>query len=356
MLRTMQRKLAVDPRAGLGVAAGADASELRAAFLQLTKEFHPAKFARESPDVVRLSNEVFLSLREAYDQLAAAAKATPRAAPAARGSAPPPTAPASRPPQPSAPPAAAATAPASRPPQPSPAPTSRPAGANPAATATPPRGVPITPAAATLRSDPGRSAPVATGSGAGPRPQAPAPVSSTPTPNPAAAKPAATATAAATAAATAPKRPLVSFGGAPATRPAAAATVAQDGAARPPTAAAPVAAPAATRAAPAPTASSEEAEFAQAVGLLNQRRWKAAKAAFLALASRVPNERRYRAYLALARGLEAQDDNRHDEARAELGRALTFDPELAAARRALDVLEAASAGGDSSLLDRLRRK
>jgi tetratricopeptide (TPR) repeat protein len=42
---------------------------VRAAFLEVTKQFHPSRFARRDRDIVRQANEVFLRLKAAYDQL-----------------------------------------------------------------------------------------------------------------------------------------------------------------------------------------------------------------------------------------------------------------------------------------------
>lgn len=69
-LATMQARLARDPSAALGLPANATAEDLRAAFLALTKQFHPVRFGRMSIDTQKLSNEVFLALRAAHDALA----------------------------------------------------------------------------------------------------------------------------------------------------------------------------------------------------------------------------------------------------------------------------------------------
>jgi len=83
-LAAMAPRLGEPPHALLGVAADAPPDVLRAAFLRLTKRYHPTKFARFSPDVVRLANEVFLTIKRAYDQLAAAS-AVPRPTAVASG-------------------------------------------------------------------------------------------------------------------------------------------------------------------------------------------------------------------------------------------------------------------------------
>lgn len=87
VLAEMQDRLARDPLAALGIATDATTEDVRAAFLELTKQYHPVRFGRMALDIQRLSNEVFLALRAAHDTVAKAAR--PR-----RVSAPPATAPA----------------------------------------------------------------------------------------------------------------------------------------------------------------------------------------------------------------------------------------------------------------------
>ena len=65
----MQVRLSRDPHEALGIPGGATAPEIRHAFLTLTKQYHPAKFARMAVDVQKLANEVFLMLRAAHDNL-----------------------------------------------------------------------------------------------------------------------------------------------------------------------------------------------------------------------------------------------------------------------------------------------
>jgi hypothetical protein len=65
----MQSRLLQAPHIVLGVAELASAEQVRSAFLELTKQFHPARFGRMSPDVQRLSNEVFLGIKSAHDQM-----------------------------------------------------------------------------------------------------------------------------------------------------------------------------------------------------------------------------------------------------------------------------------------------
>ena len=71
-LATMQERLSKGPNTALGLGIDPSGEEVRAAFLQLTKQYHPARFARMANDIQRLSNEVFLALRAAHDHLAKA--------------------------------------------------------------------------------------------------------------------------------------------------------------------------------------------------------------------------------------------------------------------------------------------
>lgn len=108
-----------DARVALGLRPSDDAAAARRAFMALCKVYHPAKFARFSASTVRLSNEVFLAIRRAYESIGAA---SPTPAAPAMSSAPPPRAPTSPPPE-------------------------RPSGAVPRIVRfTPPTGVPVAPA------------------------------------------------------------------------------------------------------------------------------------------------------------------------------------------------------------------
>jgi hypothetical protein len=196
---------AKDARAVLGLGPNDGDAAARAAFHALCKRYHPARFARSSPETVRLANEAFLAIKRAYDGLV-------RPAPAARAG--------------------------------------------------------------------DRTGPI---------------------PRPAIAPPAA-------------KAPAVA-------RPPASAPVAPKPPDKPPP--------------PPPT---EEQRFAGALEMLRHLVWRDAERAFGELAVAAPADRRYRAYRHYARGRVAQDDGRVAEARAEWERALRLDPELAAARAAIDSL------------------
>ena len=70
VLAEMQERVTRGPHATLGITTHATATDIRTAFLQLTKIYHPARFARMAVEIQRLSNEVFLTLRAAHDSLA----------------------------------------------------------------------------------------------------------------------------------------------------------------------------------------------------------------------------------------------------------------------------------------------
>lgn len=55
-----------DPFAALGVAYDADDGAVRAAFLTATKQLHPNRFARRDREVLRVANEVYLRVKDAY--------------------------------------------------------------------------------------------------------------------------------------------------------------------------------------------------------------------------------------------------------------------------------------------------
>lgn len=69
VLADMQERLARGPFVALGLTASSTPEDARAAFLQLTKHFHPVRFGRMAADTQKLANEVFLSLRAAHDSV-----------------------------------------------------------------------------------------------------------------------------------------------------------------------------------------------------------------------------------------------------------------------------------------------
>jgi hypothetical protein len=68
-LADMQERLARGPIVALGLTSSSTPEDARAAFLQLTKHYHPVRFGRMAADVQKLANEVFLSLRAAHDSV-----------------------------------------------------------------------------------------------------------------------------------------------------------------------------------------------------------------------------------------------------------------------------------------------
>jgi tetratricopeptide (TPR) repeat protein len=69
----------------LGLEPGADPAQVRSRFLQITRRYHPNRFARRSPEVSRCANEVFLLFRRAYEQARAPGEQGPARAPARQG-------------------------------------------------------------------------------------------------------------------------------------------------------------------------------------------------------------------------------------------------------------------------------
>jgi hypothetical protein len=88
----MQGRISLGPYRALGVDEGATPEQLRAAFLSLTKTFHPARFGRMAVEVQKLSTEVFLGIKGAHETLRKSIGAparpqtnAPNAAPIANG-------------------------------------------------------------------------------------------------------------------------------------------------------------------------------------------------------------------------------------------------------------------------------
>jgi tetratricopeptide (TPR) repeat protein len=348
LLEQMRLRLERGAHAALGVPEAASLPVARAAFLQLTKTYHPAKFAREAPDVVRQANEIFLALRAAYDQVtqqgrrasqvmpasAAIGRSTGSVAARAGGGSPPPPIgqPGSQPlaTQPSAPSATSSSS------------------SLPAAAAAPPvvslKPAVATPAGSSAQRQPAKPSPspaakpgsgTVSGVGAPPRLDRPQQVGARP------------GAAPATPGAPAPSAAPAGAVPAPARAPAPAAVV--KGTTQLPKLSDGVA------------PGSEEADLEIAMHYIKRKQWSDARKQLHALAARVPADKRYRALLSYARGREQQDDGRHDEARAEFNRALQLDPDLYMAKNALQQLgsvasdepEKPSGGG---LFSRLFRK
>src|SRR5829696_7080838 len=78
ILAEMQDRLMGGPHSALGVSPQASPVEIRTAFLELTKIYHPVRFGRLSTDTQKLSNEVFLAIRAAHDAIARPVRGSPR--------------------------------------------------------------------------------------------------------------------------------------------------------------------------------------------------------------------------------------------------------------------------------------
>lgn len=259
---------AKDARAVLGLSAQAGAPEARTAFHTLCKKYHPARFARSSPETIRLANEAFLAIKRAYDGLV-------------------------------------------RPPDAAPRPISdAPSGRTTVA-------IPVVPRTTTPIARPTEKTP------------APARVT-TPIPRP---------TDRSTDKLPAQRHPT------PPTQPVF----------RPTVPIAPIPRATAKTAAIDPPAT-EEQRFASALELLRRRLWKDADKVLGELSVSVPTDRRYRAYRHYARGRMAQDEGRLDEARGEWERALRLEPELTAARAAIDSLPEPPKPSGGGLLSKLFKR
>ena len=299
-LAEMQGRISRGPSSALGVASEASPEQVRAAFLTLTKQFHPARFGRMSSDVQRLSNEVFLGIKSAHEAMMRALGAPMRSGLGSgprTGTIPVLTAEGS---------------------------SRTPAGPNPVlrgrgTTSQPPLGRPqsptpsrtMTPARAGSPTNPVTSR-TATGTPSAPHSTPPLGVRI------------------ATPPATRPGTPPTARPGTPPIRPASppllppkpaihdADTIRGTGAQQ--------------RTAPV---FDERIELQQALDLMAAKNWLAARQAMHALAARVPQSKQYRALLCYTRGREAQATGRGEEAALEFQRALQLDPELSQAKSAL---------------------
>ena len=287
----MQARLARSAYDALDIPAGDVAPEqVRTAFLELTKTYHPAKFARMAPELYKLANEVFLGLRAAYDQLSRT-----RSAPPVRQSGQLPFIPAKTPGQ------GTAAIPVVR----QPPPRNMPPAPSPAITPATQRGVPPAPSSSiappTQRGVPAPSRPTTSQ-------QVPL------------ARPGTANNRPGTQPATQQIRRMTPVGGVPAIstgqRPAA---------------------PQPTPAGGMPNAKPPEPELAGVYDQLSKGQWEQARATLNALIALQPRPR-YRALLQYSLGREAQLSRRLDEARVELQGALEIDPDLQLAKTALGEL------------------
>ena len=302
-LRDSLDRLQKAPFDFLGVGADPTAGQARAAFLSLTKTFHPTKFARFSPDTVRLANEVFLALKRVCENVGRPAVApapvrttAPRAAQISPGGRR----------EPVISPSATSASSSGPIPQTSPQTSVRlrrqdaPAlGSSDRVPAAPPTSGPI-PSAGSPATDlrPSRTTPIrGVPTGTSVRMNASAPM------EPAPPTPASTA-----------RMPRLDVG------------------------------------------DNERGHFEQALELLRRRLWSDAERMFTQLSVAVPTDKRYRAYRDYARGRIAQDLGRHDEARTEWQRALALDPTLMAAKLALEQLPEPEPTKPTGFLGKLFRR
>jgi hypothetical protein len=351
VLAEMQMRISQGPYSALSVAESASAEEVRAAFLQLTKQFHPARFGRMSNDVHRLANEVFLGIKGAHDQLikylgssgriptarhssavpivnssqggtvrgtglVARTQTQPQTSPIARGTdraGTRPSAPALTPPSGLPRPSTPLTTPSSgtqRAPSPiqptQPLPRQTPAAGIPIQRPTPPTGIPI------QRPTPPTGIPIQRPSGSSlDTPERPTPASGIPAqPRPTSPLP------------THQVRPGTPPNRTPAPEVINPPTIRYSGAAT-------------SQQMPRAGATDEETELRNAMNLLSSKDWSAARSAFHALAAKLPQSRRYRALLCYARGRETQATGRNDDALLEFQRALQLDPDLDLAKDAI---------------------
>lgn len=82
----MQLRISQGPESALGLGDAFSAEDVRARFLSLTKQFHPARFGRMSTELQRLSNEVFLGIKAAHEAMLKLLGAPSRATGPARAS------------------------------------------------------------------------------------------------------------------------------------------------------------------------------------------------------------------------------------------------------------------------------
>lgn len=314
LLLEMQARLADGPHAALGVAAHATPADIRQAFLQLTKTFHPARFARLAPDIQKLSNEVFLALKASHEQL------TKPKAPAGRTSSPS-VAPANRPnTRPFGVPTVGTGQLPTRPTPPTGQPATRPTpptrGSEPVLTRPTPTSVPVQP-------PPGRPTPTSipaqrfTNAGTSPGTTPPAstmraPASSTPLTR-------------SSSPSTAPANRPVGSTPAPVRQPT-------------PSSGSKLVSPAG-QPAPAPRSSSTgqvlDPLLAPALELIARGQWDGAQRMLDALVTRNPQSKRYLAMASYCRGKRAAVEGRIRDAQIELQEALLNDPELDLAKTAI---------------------
>jgi len=326
LLLDMQRRVADGPHVTLDVPMHATAADIRGAWLKLTKRFHPARFGRMAPEIQKLANEVFLSIKNAHETLAkpqaTRAKST-TVVPTSR----PMTRPLGVPITPSGPIPSRSSRPSEPPPRPTPnPPLGRPSArphtppfGRPAATTprpqTPPHGVRVAPnpAATTqpIRRVGTTPPPVRTPVGSAPHQQTPTdsrfgtPISATARPStpPATTRPSTPPTT--TRPSTPPPRPSTSRNLGPA----------QGG-----------------------QVTDSDPALGPILDLVTREQWDQAERAIDALAKQNPNSRRYQSMALYTRGRRAQIEGRVNDARIELQQASMIDPTFDLPKTALGEL------------------
>jgi hypothetical protein len=313
----MQSRIAHGPHAALGIGEQASAEQVRTAFLQLTKTFHPARFGRMANDIQRQSNEVFLGIKAAHDALMKALGASRRDAMQSGGMPVIPSEGSGR----TVMAGRSGSLPVAKPTSTGSIPTL----GKPTTTGTMPAvGKPATTTAAL----PTVAKPTTTGSIPTTRPSTPA-ISRTSTPiQPArtTTPPLGTPVQRTTTPAMRPSSPTGSRPPAPPARP-----PVPSHAINPDTVRGVVP--------PREPAFDERAALREALTQLNDQSWGAARQVLHNLTTKVPQSKNYRALYAYARGREAQAASKHDEAAREYQAALQIDPDLAMAKQALAELQ-----------------
>lgn len=329
VLAEMQMRIARGPHAALSIPQTATAEQVRAAFLQLTKQFHPARFGRMSGEIHRLANEVFLGIKDAHDQLTKQLGSSGRVMTVRSSS-------------------TGVLGPGDsqriglvpRAGSPAPIPPAQLARGTDRATLRPGTPNDAHETARMRAKTPSTAGEQRTGSQPLPRVGTPPPRTTAPLPR--LGTPPGNATRATS--------PVPRLGtpapriGTPPLRPESPSTV------RPTSPVPRLGTPPQRSASPRSNASQpirysslsragtpfdEERELAAAMALLREQNWTAARQAFHALAARMPQSRQYRALLCYARGRETQGSGRVDDAVLEYQRALQLDPELEIAKQAL---------------------
>lgn len=84
--RELRRMRSTTADGVLEIAPGSGHRVVRAAYLATVKRYHPHRFARMGSEIEALANEIFLLVKDAYDQLSAEATRRPKRTPAPRRS------------------------------------------------------------------------------------------------------------------------------------------------------------------------------------------------------------------------------------------------------------------------------